>query len=439
MITLTAFQENQAAILRSRNPRVRILIKELTTGTVIDTDVSSFISSFGSVTRRLTFDIGNFSPGSHSFTFKNSKDLGEFFFTHGKGLGTEFWMDKQYELLFGFYDPTSVTTERIDRDFIQFYTGIIQGKTEDLRNGRTTVQSKDLTQEILDKKVCTLISAKDVFDNDDGTDDERGFQQVIKYGTHRLIQNSSDRAQVKNRNDPFTVVVTHPNTKKARRILAGAGTGTFRNAFNWFYAPTHNSVTDIYGASDPVSPKKKIYYWDYRDDQQIWVAFANADISGGSKISVHDDTLKGGIYVEIGALTFTPSNPQWPTPSNDWDDYINGTSDWDVKDSEGNKQIEKLDPAICPVRIIDDLLTSTLLTSLADSTIDKSTNDFTAIDTTFTFDSAFEFFDNDASKINVNKIKETSIFKIIQDILQDLIFLFAYFPRCPLRPNHSYH
>jgi len=428
MIDVSDFQANQATVLRSRNPRARILIKELTTGIVIDTDISSFVDKFGSVTRRLSFDIGNFSPGSHSFTFKNTKDIGEFLFTFGINLGTEFWMDKEYELTFGFYDPSGVVTERIDRDFIQFYTGIIQSKVEDLKNGSITIQSKDLTQEVLNKNVCTLIPGTDIYLNENGVDDGRGFQQLIKYGTHRLIKTLSDKSQSRERENPFTAVVGLPNNTSSKPIAGTTYAGSFLDPFFFFYFPIQNKITDIYGAADPLLDKKKIYYWDYRDGQEIWVAFANSDLNIATKANTFEHPTKGGFYFQIDSTTFEPDNQEWPDGAT-WEDYAKGTGDWQPLDSEGNIQDDKIDPAVCadvedaltdrnPVRIVDDLLTASELTGLSDLTIDKTTNDFTVIDQLFTFDNAFRFYDDEKSKINVHVEKETSVFKIIQDIVK---------------------
>ncbi len=428
MIDVSDYQANQSAVLRSRNPRARILIKELTTGIVIDTDISSFVDKFGSVTRRLSFDIGNFSPGSHSFTFNNTKDIGEFLFTFGINLGTEFWMDKQYELTFGFFDPSGVVTERIDRDFIQFYTGIIQSKVEDLKNGKITIKSKDLTQEVLDKNVCTLLAGTDVYLLEDGTDDGRGFQQLIKYGTHRLIKTLSDKSQPRKRENPFTAVVGEPNNARAKPIPGTVYPGPFLDPFYFFYFPVQNKITDVYGSADTLLDKKKIYYWDYRDGQEIWVAFANADLNVLGKSNTFEHPTKGGFYFELDSDTFVPSNQEWPALAT-WQEYTTGTGDWEPEDSEGNTQDDKIDPAVCadieddladrnPVRIVDDLLTGTELTALADSTIDKSTADFTDIDQLFTFDNAFKFYDDEKSKINVHIDKQTSVFKIIQDIVK---------------------
>lgn len=491
MITSTAFQKLQSSVLRSRTFRARLLINGLQTSP-IETDISSFITNFGNVSRRLTFDIGNFSPGNHSFNLQNTKDLGEFFFTFGINLGENFWMDLEYELLLGFYDATNVSTERNDRDFIQYFTGIIQGKSENRINGKITIQAKDLTQSILDKKVCTLLAASDVFDNQTGTDD-RAFQQFIKYGMHRLIQNSSDKSQLNNRNNPFTAMVAHPNLAIAKGIDPSAGSPTNRDPFRWFYVPTQNKISGRYGSEDnirgthngsnnssilvdtsasflaqdisngdilsndtdgssgmitkitkttieaslsggtdndwdigdnysiPVNNPKEIYYWDYREDKKRWVKFVQTDITT-SNISVQTALPnKGGIYLEF-VTDFEPDNSEWP--GGDWDDYVDGTSVWAT-----GSTTETVDPAIAvevqgnildnnPVRIIDNLLTDSLLTNLDDTTIDKSTNEFTAIDLTYTFDRAFQFYDDDTGQININKDSETSIFKIIQDIVK---------------------
>jgi len=300
--------------------------------------------------------------------------------------------------------------------------------------GGISIASKDRIKDINDFKLCTLFLGSNTFEYDDSTADTRGFQQVLKYGTHKLSANFRDNSSLRNRDNPFSATLGFmcaPDSGTARAKRKGDGGAASDLRGRLWYFPFENKIETTNNNYGDTGTLLRIYYWDYRKDERRWIKFTDAAIqTPGNEIDILQPivvpTVDGdpkGIYVRILNDTIAGFSP------GDWDDYIDGTGGaaWAETPNEP-------DPAICietvsdltdhnPVRIMHDLLTSPRFVNLDETVdagpIDVSTTDFSGIpDDTYSWDRAFEFFDDDNGEINVGLGEQTSIKKILEEIVK---------------------
>jgi len=417
MIALSNFFQNQIASKQGVEWFRKLIIQNLK-GTE-DIDLSSFITGWGTISRKLQYETGKFSPGGHSFTIQDSKDLGKFLFTLGQEFGTEFWMDKEYTIDFGFLNEQT-------EDTIDVGTFKINSKGEDRIGGSISISSQDNIKELSDFKVCTTIDARDVFDYDSSSfDDTRGFQEVIKYGTHKLVINGNDKKQLKQRDNPFSITVGFPNLDTGD--VEGSSAGHTKN--HVWYFPFQNSIDKTSSLYE--NGAVKIYFWDYIDDR--WVAFAGSEVTD---LDITVETVSGvdGIYVTIedpdNVTTFTGDS---------FTEYVNGTGTHFNQDDEDERDvaiaIETIDNLQDgssdhdpnPARIIKDLLTNSRFINFASTVLDLSDLDNPNLD--FSFDRTYNFLDNSNAVINTNFVKEVSLLKIIESIIGVSAMFFYSVPK----------
>lgn len=470
MISLTNFFQNQISSKQGVEIFRKLVITNLK-GTQ-DIDISSFVTSWGNISRKLQYETGRFSPGGHSFTIANTKDLGKFLFTLGQEFGTEFWMDKTYDISVGFLNGQT-------EDVINVGTFEMFSKRENRIDGGISVSSKDVIKKINDFRVCTKIPASDVFATVPvGESDARSFTQILKYGTHELINNSSDSSEFKERKNPFSITVGFQNIN----IGDISGGGASHPINHVFYFPFQNDI-DITSTlfSDGTL---KLYFWDYIDD--IWRAFSvgeftsNITVEKANATGTHDGSSGAAILSDSGASFIIAGVKVGQVILNTTDGsdakisavttttitgaLNNGTdNDWDTSDSyevllsngiyitielpdsisiEGDawtkylnpvdsnahfKDPDKLDIALAiesidnltdanPARIIHDLLTSSRFMNLSATQLDFSS--FSSPDEDFSFDKTFKFIDEAQGKVNVSFNKETSVLKVIESIIK---------------------
>ena len=146
MITLSSFFQNEISSKQGGEPFRKLIVTDLK-GTQ-DIDLSSFITNWGTITRKLQYETGKFTAGGHSFSMMNTEDLGKFLFTLGQELGTEFWMDKEYVINFGFLNGQT-------EDTIDVGTFRINSKREDRISGSISLSAKDVMNQLADFTVCT--------------------------------------------------------------------------------------------------------------------------------------------------------------------------------------------------------------------------------------------------------------------------------------------
>lgn len=383
-------------------PHARIRIKDID-ATDEYTDVSNFVSSFGNISRKVDYMTGRMSPSSHSFTLMNSKDLGDWLFTLRKNFGADYWMNKEYEIDVCFYDSCKP-------EWINIYTGKIVKKSEDRIRGGIGVSSNDIIKELNDYKICTAINANDVFDFPSGTTDIRGFQQVVKYGQHKLILNGENKEKTE-RKDPFSVTLGYPNITSAD----WEGATSWKLAYNIWYFPFENRCF-LNGAGATISQYKndtlKVYYWDYINKE--WAQFHKDDIENNTSRDIRILAVSGmsGFYLYMVNDVLTNTGITWS-------DYLAGTGAW----SAG---VNDIDPAICiestsetatndynPVRIMFDILTSNNFINYDSSVLDY--DNFTNVNY-YTWDKSYSYFNGEGAEMNVSYDKETSIMNIIDEI-----------------------
>ncbi len=428
-----------------------------------DLDVSQFINAWGNVKRSMSYDIGKFSPGGHSFELSNNKtDIGDWLFTLRKKFGSDFWMDKEYYILWGFKqipvttsisvtlpvisplgfgdEPTDIIatpatlgwgvppsgTESLTsarEETVEIYRGDIYTKTEQRMAGIVNVGSKDITKRINDFKVCTLILASEIFDYGTSTDyNDVGYQQVIKYGIHKLITNSEGK-EISERKNPFSITLGNPNLANA--IIIGSGDSIVPSYYLWYF-PFINDI-DV-SAVNYSGGTYKVYYWDYRSGQKKWTPFDSTNFN--SKVEVTKISGIDGIFVKI--LTSIPDGF-----TGTWSDYKSGASAW----ADDNP-----DPMICietksntyingtynpnPVLIIYDLLTNSRFIGFDSGMLDISSPQrgvfdgvigsiFLQLQTPvegYSFDETFNFFNGEDAEINTDYNKEIGLLRIVEDI-----------------------
>lgn len=421
MITISSALEKALFISQTSDIKFKLEIESLHDG--VTYDVTPLIKNAGKISRKLEYDTGKFSPGSHSFDLMNTKDLGAFILSHGAYLGTDFWMDKVYNLYIG-----------SGTEYIHLYTGTIYNKKEDRLKGTVTVGSKDIMKAIADYEVCQPIQASDVFTPTTGTD-SRIFQQVLKWGTHKLITNSGDTSSLRNREKPFSATLGIP------AILDGTINGfsetpftppapTF-SAYRAWYFPFQNRVaignsghgTRVQYYSDGTV---RLFYWDYRKEYRIWRAFDatvfSRSVYVAGTVGVFKTSSCNGMFVNIRTDVALVTGT--------WADYIAGSAGWAVGTGES------IDPALCiesvgvitdepgisswgwassnPAALIKEMLISSRFLNISSAFIDQYA--FGTPDYDFTFDSAYDFMETESAHINTDISQQTSLLKIIEDI-----------------------
>jgi len=403
-ISLTNFFQNQISSKQGVEFFRKLIVTDLK-GTE-EIDLSSFVTNWGSISRRLQYETGKSSPGSHSFTIQDSKDLGKFLFTLGVEFGTEFWMDKTYNISVGFLNGQT-------EDVVNIGTFEIYSKKENRINGSITVSAKDAIKKLNDFRVCTKILAEDVFEIDSGTD-IRGFTQVIRYGLHKLIKNSDEARQVKQRNNPFSMTLGFPNVKIGD-VSGGAASHPVNHV--WYF-PFHNEIDDtasLYRTDGEFS----VYFWDYIDDK--WRAIPKAEFDSGD-INITIESV-GGIDGAYATIEDPAEIDLGDGVSNDnWTEYINGTGTHfnvgvnDQDDIDISLSIETQDALTDdnPARVIHDLLTNSRFIGLPATQLDFSS--FSSPDEDFTFDKTFKFIQESTGRVNVSFDKETTLLKVIEAI-----------------------
>lgn len=386
MITLSNFFQNQISSKQGVEPFRKLIVTDLKGAQEID--LSFFVTSWGSISRKLQYETGKSSPGGHSFTIQDSKALGKFLFTLGIEFGTEFWMFKEYDISIGFLNGQT-------EDTILFFTGEIFSKEEDRIGGSIRIGSKDVIKKFNDFKVCTSVKASDTFAFETaGTVDDRAFTQTVRYGTHKLIVNNRASDERKKRDDPFSMTIGFPSLASAD-IKGGS---TFVDEFNLFYFPFQNGVrlstkgthtgsgnvailtdssadfiksnikigqkifnttdgsdgiitvitsttiegtlsggtdddwdaSDAYEISDYFTGGDlSIYFWDFIDDQ--WRAFTKSELEDSADFEILRATGANGIYLKINDKDITLTGAS--AAEDDWDNYIGKTtvssSKWD--------------------------------------------------------------------------------------------------------------
>jgi hypothetical protein len=400
----------------------------------------------------MSYDIGKFRPGGHSFTLANTKDAGDYLFTLRKNLGTDYWNDKTYHILWGFREiPTSATIETsvplissigygrrptdsfdspitfgygvhpggheslatVREEVVGLYSGDIFSKKEDRINDRVQVSSKDVLKRINDFKVCTIIDASTVF-TQTGYTELRGFVQVIKYGTHKLISNlatnTSENSPLQDRNNPFSATMGFPNLSSGD---VSGGSDSYA-AYHVWYFPFQNEINSS-ETNWKTGGGYKAYYWDYMD--RIWRSFTVGEFDDDD-IDIEIVSGVNGIYLTIADPANVDVGPSGSTDT--WTAYL--------APAGGNNHFtdaDKLDVAICietidnltdqnPVRIIYDLLNNSRFIGLPASMIDQ--DDFSSPNANYSFDQTFSFFDGESALINTSFTKEISLLKIIENI-----------------------
>ena len=380
--------------------KVEILSLDDGNGNTVTADITEFVSNIGSISRRASFEIGKMTPSSHSLTIKDSKKLSDFLFMVRKNYGTDFWMNKEIVISIGF---KSGNTD----DLFEIYRGKIDSKTEDRINGIIKVNSKDILKDFHDFKACTKLNATDVFVYILGFVDERGFQQVIKYGTHKLIGTDGDRSPRRDRNTPFSMTIGVPNISNGKPI----GTDNNQNARRWWFFPFQNEIDTTLSQWNAGAPTLKLYFWDYVDRQ--WLSFLPADIADG-KLFIQTISGHDGIFLEIES-SFTL--PIGGTLSG----YLDGTGTrWGDDGNELDAVIaiettSKIDAN--PVRILHDLFTNARFLNEAATILDfKDFDETNTSNFDFTFDKVFDFFELENAKINTSFVTEQSIMNIVNEI-----------------------
>lgn len=427
MIPVTDFFQNQIASKQGVEWFRKLIIQNLK-GTE-DIDLSSFITRWGTITRKLQYTTGKFTAGSHSFSIQDSKRVGKFLFQLNQEFGTEFWMDKEYNINFGFLNGQT-------EDTIGVGTFRITSKREDRINGSIGISSKDVMNELADFTVCTKIKALDVFDySDSNFQDLRSFQQVIKFGEHKLINNSGDKSSLRDRKTPFSATLGFPNIASAKRKDSG-GAFPFQASHQYWYFPFEHAVSDFkehYNGVGKDGENLRVYIWDYIDD--LWIALDSNEYQSSWEIRLGLSVNANANFLRI----LTPSSITLGDKTADWDTYINGSSASDWED-------DNPDPAVCieskhfstfsginlnsnPVAIIGELISGNHFTNLADATLDFSS--FITPDTDFSFDKTFQFFENANAKVNTNFAKETSLLKVIEEIAKVGVMFFYSVPKTP--------
>ncbi len=404
MITLSSFFQNQVSSKQGVEPFRKLIVTDLK-GTQ-EIDLSSFVTNWGSISRRLQYETGKSSPGGHSFTIQDSKALGKFLFTLGIEYGTEFWMDKTYDISVGFLNGQT-------EDIVNIGTFEIYSKKEDRINGSISVSGKDAIKKLNDFKVGTKILAEDVFAIDSGTD-IRGFTQVIKYGTHKLIRNADDLRQVKERNNPFSITLGFPNLK-----IGDISAGLDSHAVNHvFYFPFHNEI-DITASLYRTGGSLSVYFWDYIDEK--WRVIPKAEFDAAD-INIAVENVGGidGVYVTITDPAGLDLGGG--VSSDNWAEYLAGNGTHFLIDSDNQDDI---DIALAietqdvltddnPARVIHDLLTNSRFIGLPATQLDFSS--FSSPDEDFTFDKTFKFIDESSGRVNVSFDKESTLLKVIESI-----------------------
>lgn len=421
-------------------------------------NVADFASRFGSISRSMSYDIGKFRPGGHSFTLENTKDAGDYLFTLRKNFGLNYWNDKTYHILWGFREiPTSATVEEslplisslgmgripseifdspitlgfgvhpggftsiaeVREEVVALYSGDIFSKKEDRINDRIEVSSKDIIKRLHDFKVCTIINHSTIFNYQTSSDyNNVGIQQVIKYGTHKLIR-TGDSKEVTNRESPFTCTMGFPNFASADMISSSSYVAAY---FLWYF-PFMNDISrgTLLGVDSPYKlGTVKAYYWDYRNGKRKWREFHKDDIELDTSrdIQIWSDVNADGLYLKVLNNTLTNTGIEW-------DHYVAGTDEGGAGIDWSDGGDTEADPAVCiesidnlvdsnPVRVIYDLLTSTRFIDFNPSIIDQSS--FSSPIPGYSFDDTFTFFNGESALVNTSYDREISILKIIENI-----------------------
>jgi len=390
---------------QSASPIYKVEILSLDDGNsnVATVDLTESISSIGSIARRASYEIGKMTPSSHTISIKDSKEfLANILYALRKKFGTDLWMDKEIVINVGFKGTN------ID-DLIEIYRGKINTKSEDRINGNISINSSDVLKDLHDTKACTMIDNSSVWEYNDGTLDSRGFQRVIKYGTHQLIKNTGDSSPTQDREDPFTMTKGFPNIGSARPD--GSALTFLPNNTVWYF-PFQNDI-DIDSAQWETGGALRLYYWDYIDS--VWRPFRTDDWDAAGRISISKPN-NFGVYV-----SFQDRSNIVLQEATNFSDYIKGIgTHWGDDD-------DALDPAIAietvsavdanPIRIVHDLFTSSRF--LGDSVLLLDFLDFdetNASNIDFSWDRVFDFYEIGNAKINTNYDSKTTLMKIINEI-----------------------
>lgn len=377
-------------------PHFKLILSDVDNGNEVD--VSAFVTNWGSITRSVDYLLGKMSPSSHSFQLANTKDSGEFLFTLRKNLGLEYWMGKEYNLYVGFY-------EGLEIEWFNVYTGKITVKSEDRIKGTVKVNSHDIIKELNDFKTCGVIKGSDVFDYD-GDTDIRSVQQEIKYGTHELNTNQ-DKKELTKRDKPFTATEAVYNLYNNSSPKSDAT--LFDKHYLWYVPIINNQDLSLYDSGD-----LKIYYWDYTSEKKKWKLFETSDFVTDIIVDYSTGSdIPNGFYIQLHTPAMIMNL-----------DGIGYDNLEDYVDSENGTATDDFDPAIMvetfsevsnPVKILKDLMISSKYISYDDEILDY--NSFSSPDIfNYTWDKAFESFNNENAKINVAYNKEVSLMNVINEI-----------------------
>lgn len=382
-------------------PYYKIILSDLDNGN--EADISAFVIRWGSIKRSIDYLIGKMSPSSHNFTLSNTKDPGDFLFTLRKNLGLEYWMGKEYDLYVGWMDGVDIT-------WFNIYTGKITSKMEDRINGNISVSSHDVIKELNDFKTCNVIKGSDVFEYSGSGTDIRSIQQVIRYGTHKLITNGGNKELTK-RDNPFTTTEGVFNLYNEASDKIG-GSSTYNKYYLWYF-PLINWVDRVVYDSG----NYKAYYWDYIDNR--WISFTTDNFTSDDiavPFAIGDDL--NGIYFRFENSSMTMDNS---SNFSTFESYVNPTDPDYIKKFDPAIVIETTSNSISapffnnPVVILFGLLTDERFINYDSTVLDYQS--FSSPDILeHTWDKSFNFFNNENGEINIAYDNEISLMEIINEV-----------------------
>lgn len=473
MITTTNIFKNWAYDELDRDILFRVEFDGLDTGEPLD--VSNWVISRGTVSRKMDYITGKFTPGGNTFKLSNSELDGTYLFNlrntiNGTDLpGTDYWQGESYNIYLGKKEdvgtvtvtgyPVAIPTMGLghttaatkltpatlgygtspsnvlaptaySEETIHVYEGRVNKRVEDRIRETVNLSSNDIFKILNDTKINGKITNTDALTRTPSPEDDLGAtQQTLMYGQHIPREMNISSPLVTNWSKSPEGYSSIEGISNSQTVKPTGSSETRRSGYRWWYFPTTNPVDTDEMIRNLLSQDNFCLFWDYKDG--LWRAFYPGAFSNAKLLlhSSYNSPTSRGFYLEIVDSNLQLSDLDWFTNS-DWTDYTSGQGNWAAANDNIDVKIRigTLDDAFQllptpaketdsnPVNYIYHLLTE--FAGIDASLIDCS-GDFSSPDTNFTFDYAY----NNTGEMNTDFRGETSVMEVINKLTLEMGYM----------------